>query len=309
MKMDVSTDYELDSVEAFKGTFPDVVQVIDGSTVIKTIHVMMKYQSREQSALWGETLKDKTSRFEKNYPITESNIPSDAELVAKLKATLEESDNPILSKLGLSSIKEAIQLICDIELNKYPTLLNSFCQLVREMDDKRLLRVILAYKHMITSSLPDDSPEKIQAEALSKLPAESAEIQGLLLSVRQKLNEGTPTDLFHLARTHLLNAAPVIIQFLEKEAALVKEQKETLQLPLESEKVQQLIAPLRAKMLNKNRDGEIAKLYECYRKVLLSMKIAPGEKQLTGVDIKIVYTRRSNLNEEFVYEKKYPQSP
>jgi hypothetical protein len=157
-----------------------------------------------------------------------------------------------------------------------------------------------------TSSLPDDSPEKIQAKMLSKFPSDSAIMQALLFSVRQKLNEGTPTELFHLARTYLLSAAPVIIQLLEKEATVAQEQKETLQLPLESEKVQQLIAPLRERGLSINRVDEIAKLYACYQKVLSSMKTAPGKKQWIGTDIKIVYTRWSNLNEEFVYEKKYP---
>jgi hypothetical protein len=304
MQMGVSTDYDLDSVEAFKGTFPDVIQVVDGGTVIKTVDVMVKYQAREHSALWGETLKDKTSTFEKKYPITKSNIPRDEELLAKLKGDLEKFRNPIVTALGLCSTKEAIQLVCDVELNKYPTLLNSLCQLVRAMGDKELLTMVLAYQKIITSSLPDDSPEKIKVETLSNLSQDSAILQNLLFSVRQKLNEGTPTDLFHLARTYLLNAAPVIIQFLENEAAVAKEQEETLQLPLESEKVQQLIAPLREKLLSKNRDTEIAKLYECYQKAHQSWKTTPGKKELTGVDIKIVYVRQSNLNEEFVY--KYP---
>ncbi|HEX4839044.1 MAG TPA: hypothetical protein VFU89_01230 [Rhabdochlamydiaceae bacterium] len=304
--MGVSTDYDLDSVEAFKGTFPDVMQVVDGGTVIKTVDVMMKYQAQESALLWGETLKDKTSIFEKSYPITKSNIPRDEELLAKLKEDLKESGNPFVTALGPCSIKEAIQLVCDIELNKYPTLLNSLCQLVRAMEDEDLLAMILVYQKMITSSLPDDSPEKIEVETFSNLSLDSVILQNLLFSVRQKLNEGTPTDLFHLARTYLLNAAPVIIQFLEKEATLAKEQEKTLQLPLESEKVQQLIAPLREKLLSKNRDTEIAKLYECYQKALRSWKTAPGKKELTGVEIKIVYVKQSNLNEEFVYKKKYP---
>jgi hypothetical protein len=308
MQMSVSTDYYLDSIEALEDIFADVVQIVDGSTVIKTVHVMMKYQSREQGVLWGETLKDKTSKFEKSYPVTKSNIPGDEELLAKLKGTLKKFDNPIVSELVLCGTKEAIQLVCDIELNKYPTLLNSLCQFVRAMDDKELLKIILAYQYVRTSSLPDDSPEKMQAKMLSKFPPDSAIMQALLFSVRQQLNEGTPTELFHLARTYLLSAAPVIIQLIEKEATVAKEQKETLQLPLESEKVQQLIAPLRERGLSKNQDDEIAKLYECYQKVLSSVRTAPGKKRWISTDIKIVYMKWSNLNEEFVYEKKYTKT-
>ncbi len=303
--MSVSGDYDLNSVEAFKDAFGDLLQIVDTDTVVKTVNVMIKFQTRHPSTFWGETLTQRASIIEKTYPYNQSNMPSDAELLANLKATLEKSNAHSASKLELNGIKEAMELLSIIEPDKYPTLLTGLYEIAREIDDENLFALIKMYQLMLTSPLPDENPEKIQATSLSNLPLKSPTVQALLLSIRQKLNESTPIDLFRQARTYLLNIAPVMTQFLESEIKKAKEQEETLQLPLDSEKVQQLIAPLRDKIRQKNQEEELAKVISCYKQAVWQMKATSGEKQFSSIETKVVYAKRSNLDQDFVYEKKY----
>jgi hypothetical protein len=294
--MGVSGDYELDSIEGFTfaGLHRDLQKIIDFDTFVKTVNVMVKFQDRQSSTFpRGETLKDKICTIEKTYPI--STIRSDAELLAKFKDSLEKSSE---IQSFINAIKEAVELLSTVDPDKYPALLAALHEGAKTISDKDLVSLIEMYLAIISTSLDlDKNSEKIKAQA-----------QDLLFSLRQQLDESSPIDLFHQVRTFLSHATPILIQILEDKNRELKELEETLQLPLDSEKVQSLIAPLREKMREKNKANEIAKVFKCYGEVMDRMQAAWMRKEFSSIDMKIVYIKRSNPNQDFVYEKKYSSS-
>lgn len=307
--MGVSTDYSLDYTEAFKNMFGDMSQAIEGDSVIKTVNIMIRFQTRQSGVLWGDAVSDQSAFVIRNYPITPSNIPSDKELLDRIKSSKERSDTEWISKLGIEGLKEVIELLYAIELHKYPTLLDGLCQLVREMDDEALFNFIQAYQLFVTSTLPDESSEKIEAKALAELSITSVTAQALLLAVRRKLNESSSMELYRQGRAYLLDAKPVLIQFLEQKVKEDQEREATLQLSVDSEKVQQLIAPLRDNELKRQQAREISKVVLSYKEAVWKMQSAAGEKNLSSIDVKVVYAKRSNPDQDLIYEKKYSSTP
>ena len=204
-------------------------------------------------------------------------------------------------------MKEILELLSDLKLEKYPNLLALLHEKVKEsLDDTTLFEFIKMYQLVSTKLLSDENPEKIRAQAFAKLSFESPEVQKLLASVRLKINETSPTDLSKETRTYLITTLRIFVEYLEGQKKELKEQEEILQLPTDSEKVRQLIAPLHDMILEKNKHDEAGKFIRCYSQAVTHMRLSHGEKQLSHMNVKLVYIKRSDPYNELVFEKKFP---
>lgn len=301
--MTVSTDYETDSIQMLRDMQEELSPLIDGDTIIKTAHIDVSYQKSEPGLLWGNYIKDKNFTIKNDYPVTTVNNLIDTEIIDQLKKTSKISEVTHV----LETTKEILELLSDLKLEKYPNLLALLHGQVKEsLDDKTLFDFIKMYRLVSTQSLSDENPEKIRAQAFAQLSFESAEVQNLLAFVRLKINETSPTDLSKDTRTYLITTLRIFVEYLEGQKKELKEQEATLQLPADSEKVRQLIAPIHDKILEKNKDDEVKKLISCYSQAIRHMRISHGEKQLSHMDVKLVYIKRSDPYNEIVFEKKFP---
>ena len=136
----------------------------------------------------------------------------------------------------------------------------------------------------------------------------------MIAVVRNKMILTSPTDLSHETRAFLITALHLFIEALENQEKELKKMEETLQLPIDSEKVRQLMAPMREKILEENKKAEAKKLLGCYKGAVLHVKNKSGEKQLSSVNVKLLYVNRSDPYQALVYEKKVfnriePQRP
>jgi len=299
--MTVSADYESDCMQMLKDAQEELAPIIDGNTIIKTAQVEIFFQTSKPGLLWGEVIKDKTYTSQNNYPVP--NILSDAVLISDLKATLEKSD----VAHDIAIMKEVIELLSHLQLDKYPNLLALLYQKIREPlnNDENLFTLINMYQKISTNSLSHENPKKIQAEAFSKLSIQSEEAQSLIASTRNKIIETSPTDLSLETRTYLIAALRISIEALENQDKERKNQEETLRLPTNSEEVRQLIAPIRDKITEENKKFEAYKLHRCFRDAVIHMQLTSGEKQLSSVNVKLLYINKSNPYQDLVYEKKF----
>jgi hypothetical protein len=301
--MTVSTDYESDSIQMLTDMQEELSPLIDGDTIIKTAHIDVSYQKSEPGLVWGKWIKDKNFTIKNDYPVTTVNNLIDTEIIAELKKNSKISDVTHV----LETVKEIIELLSDLKLEKYPILLAHLHGQVKEsLDDTFLFDSIKMYQLVSTKSLSDENPEKIRALAFAQLSLESPEVQNLLASVRLKINETSPTDLSKETRTYLITTLRIFVEDLEGQKKEFKEQEATLQLPADSEKVRQLIAPMHDKILEKNKDDEANKFISCYSQAMRHMRLSHGEKQLSSMNVKLVYIKRSDPYNELVFEKKFP---
>jgi len=301
--MTVSTDYEADSIQMLSDIKEELSPLIDGDTIIKTARIDVSYQKSEPGLIWGKWIKDKNFTVKKDYPVTTVNNLSDTEIIAHLKKTSKTSELTLV----LEAAKEIIELLSDLKLEKYPNLLALLHETGKEsLDDTFLFDCIKMYQLASTKSLSDENPEKIRAQAFSELSFESEEVQNLLASVRLKINETSSTDLSQETRTYLMTTMRIFIEYLEGQKKELEEQEEILQLPADSEKVRQLIAPIHDKNLEKNKRIEAIKFNSCYSGAVTRMRLSSGEKQLSSMDVKLLYIKRSDPYNELVFEKTFP---
>jgi len=304
--MTISTDYE-DYMAVGKDMLDNLHAIIDGTTFIKAAQVETCFQTRNPGVLWGETVEDKTYTVQKNYPVMAVDNLSDAAVIARLEQKISKKSD-IHQVLAVA--KEVVELLSDLQLNKYPNLVAMLYDEVKKvLDDEALFTLINMYLLGSTALLSDENPKKIHAEAFSKLSIESEEAQNLLATIRHKMVVDSPTDLSHEARTFLITVIRMFIEDLEKQEKELKEMKETLQLPINSEEVRQLIAPMREKILEENKKAEEIKLLRCFRDAIIHLKVKSGEKSLLSVNVKLVYINKSDPHQDLLYEKKIFNRP
>jgi hypothetical protein len=302
--MTVSTDYESDCMQVLKDVQEELAPILDGTTIIKTAQVEIFFQTTKPGALWGEIIKDKTYTAQKNYPVTSEDNLSDTAIIARLEKEISEKSN-IQQVLAIT--KEVIELLSDLQLDKYPNLLALlYDEVKKSLTDEALFALINMYQQISTASLSQENPKKIYAEAFSKLSLESAEAQSLLAIIRNKMLLTSPTELSHETRSYLITVLHLFVEDLENQEKERKKMEETLQLPIDSEKVTQLIAPVYNKILEENKKVEASKLHRCFRDAIIHMKVTSGEKQLSSVNVKLLYVNRSSPYQDLVYEKKFP---
>jgi hypothetical protein len=254
--MDVSTDYSLDlnvnsTAENFK---------IESDTVIKTIEVAIRYQTKEHGMFWGETIKQHSAVNKFTYPANPSQVLTDEVLFEKLK------DSCKLEKIALQLQREAVELISSISFEKYPLLQKVICtEIILELRAEDLMMII----PVIVPYLPDDYSIKAELLSLMNYPCNSPEFQAIIKTIRQKLDQTAPAELFQDMHQTFIKAAPLILQNLEKKIEEQNELAKTLQLPIHSQEVQKLIVPLRAELLQKKRQeaGEKGRCQKWQRRV------------------------------------------
>jgi hypothetical protein len=293
--MTVSTDYESDYMQVFKEVSEELSPLIDGDTTIKTARIEICFQTSEPGTLWGRVTSDKNYTVQEEYPVTVLNNLSDAKVVAYLKEALEESKSEVTFNAQVA--QELAELSSHLKMEKYPILLSLLHMGIRQLDDEDLFALI----HLSIGALPDENPLKIRMEAFYKLPIQSSEVQGLLALVRRRINAISSDDLFHKIHTIL----SLFAQHFEDERKVHQEQEETIQLPMDSEKVRQMIALARAEILQNNKNNETSKLINCYRQAVAYMQNSPGENKLSSVNVKLLYIKGSNPDHELIYEKKF----